>query len=488
MKRNASLLSCALLAAALLSSCGDASTGMPADTTAKNPTDNGAVTEAVTEAYNGPALPDADFGGETFSFYNSNMCDWMAISRVTADEETGDTLNDAVYRRNARIEERYNVVISEYQNNVDPLKATMKLITAGDNTYSVYLLREEAAFNVVLQSGAIDYADIPHLNLDREWWLQSSLESMSIDNHVYFAISKFDTTHYDGTSALYFNKTLAQAYDMESPYTLVENGTWTLDRFYNMAMTAAKDLNGDGKWDKEDCYGITSHEYLISRYLISGVEAPLSLAKDDDDMLVFTMDSDHYINRLLTVSEMFLNKKEGFYHPMGAGDNNGGYEYFISGNALFYNETLGNAQKLRKMTLDFGILPPPKYDEAQENYYNDVIEAYFMIVPVTNGDLDRTGILMESLAYESLDTVKVAAYEGMLQGIVSRDSESEMSLDVIFNNLSYNHPVAITFTCTPIYTRIFSGKNDFASIMEKNRSKIESAIEKAMTAYKENNG
>ena len=113
MKRNASLLSCALLAAALLSSCGDASTGMPADTTAKNPTDNGAVTEAVTEAYNGPALPDADFGGETFSFYNSNMCDWMAISRVTADEETGDTLNDAVYRRNARIEERYNVVISE---------------------------------------------------------------------------------------------------------------------------------------------------------------------------------------------------------------------------------------------------------------------------------------------------------------------------------------------------------------------------------------
>jgi hypothetical protein len=140
------------------------------------------------------------------------------------------------------------------------------------------------------------------------------------------------------------------------------------------------------------------------------------------------------------------------------------------------------------MTLDFGILPPPKYNEAQENYFNDVIEAYFMIVPVTNGDLDRTGILMEALAYESLDTVKVAAYDGMLQGIVSRDTESEMSLDVIFNNLSYNHPVAIGYTCTQVSSRLYAGKNDFASIIEKNRSKVETAIEKAMTAYKENNG
>ena len=488
MKHNALSLSCALLAALLLASCGDASTGTPTETAAKTPSENTPVTEAVTEAYNGPELPEADFGGETFSFYNSNMCDWMAISRVTADEETGDTLNDAVYRRNSLVEDRYNIKLTEYQNNVDALKATMKLITAGDNTHSIYLLREEPAFNVVLQNGAIDYAGIPHLNLDREWWLQSSLDSMSIDNRVYFAISTFDTTHYDGTSALYFNKTLAESYDMESPYTLVKNGTWTLDRFYEMAMTAAKDIDGNGKWDENDQYGIASHEYLITRYLISGVEAPLSLAKDDNDMLVFTMDSDHYIDRLLAVSELFLNKKEGFYHPRGVGENNGGYEYFISGNTLFYNETLGNAQKLRKMTLDFGILPPPKYNEAQENYFNDVIEAYFMIVPVTNGDLDRTGILMEALAYESLDTVKVAAYDGMLQGIVSRDTESEMSLDVIFNNLSYNHPVAIGYTCTQVSSRLYAGKNDFASIMEKNRSKVETAIEKAMTAYKENNG
>lgn len=484
MKRNAISLSCVLMAALLFASCGDAGTKTPAQTQPQN--DGGTDTAPVTEAYNGPVLPEADYGGETFSFYNTCMADWMAINRVTADEETGDTLNDAVFRRNAIVEDRYNVTFAELQNSDNALKSVMNLISAGDSTHSIFLLREEPAFNVVLQSGAYDFADIPHLNLDREWWLQSSLDFMSIDNRTYYGISTFDTTHYDGTSALYFNKTLAESFDLESPYDMVKNGTWTIDRLREMAMAVATDLNGDGKWDDQDRYGYTSHEVLVARYLAAALEAPLSLAKDEDDMLCFTMTEEDYVNRLLKVSE-FLKKDNGFYHPGATSANHGGYEYFISGNVLFYNETLGNAQKLRQMTLDFGILPPPKYDENQENYYSDVIEAYFMLVPVTNADLDRTGVLMEALAYESLDTVMVAAYDGMLQGIVSRDVESETSLDIIFGNLSYNHPVAFAYTCSQIYTRLFAGKTDIASTLEKYESKILKAIDAANLAYEENN-
>ena len=488
MKQQKILLSGLLLAAALLSACGDAGTGTQTPVQTQPVSNDSGETAPVTEAYDGPILPEADFGGETFSFYNTCTCDWMAINRVTAEEEVGDTLNDAVFRRNALIEERYNIKLAELQMTAgdNALKNVMNFITAGDNTYSIYLLREEPAFNVVLQSGAMDFADIPHLNLDREWWLQSSLESMSIDNRVFYGISTFDTTHYDGTSALFFNKTMAADFDLDSPYEMVEDGTWTIDRLREMAMNVSSDLNGDGKWDEQDRYGYTSHEFLVTRYLAAALEAPMSLAKDGDDMLAFTMTDEAYINRLLKVSE-FCKKDAGFYHPKATSENHGGYEFFISGNVLFYNETLGNAQKLRQMTLDFGILPPPKYDEKQENYYSDVIEAYFMLVPVTNADLDRTGILMEALAYESLDTVMTAAYDGMLQGIVSRDTESEASLDIIFGNLSYNHPVAFAYTCSNLYPKLFAGKTDIASSLEKLTSKIEKAIEDANLAYEENN-
>ena len=488
MKQQKILLSGLLLAAALLSACGDAGTGTQTPVQTQPVSNDSGETAPVTEAYDGPILPEADFGGEIFSFYNTCTCDWMAINRVTAEEEVGDTLNDAVFRRNALIEERYNIKLAELQMTAgdNALKNVMNFITAGDSTYSIYLLREEPAFNVVLQSGAMDFADIPHLNLDREWWLQSSLESMSIDNRVFYGISTFDTTHYDGTSALFFNKTMAADFDLDSPYEMVEDGTGTIDRLREMAMNVSSDLNGDGKWDEQDRYGYTSHEFLVTRYLAAALEAPMSLAKDGDDMLAFTMTDEAYINRLLKVSE-FCKKDAGFYHPKATSENHGGYEFFISGNVLFYNETLGNAQKLRQMTLDFGILPPPKYDEKQENYYSDVIEAYFMLVPVTNADLDRTGILMEALAYESLDTVMTAAYDGMLQGIVSRDTESEASLDIIFGNLSYNHPVAFAYTCSNLYPKLFAGKTDIASSLEKLTSKIEKAIEDANLAYEENN-
>ena len=481
-------LTCTMLAILLLVSCGNGATQTPAVTDAPDNSGNAIETAPVTEAYDGPILPEADFGGETFSFYNTCTCDWMAINRVTADEEVGDTLNDAVFRRNALIEDRYNVKLGELQMTAgdNALKNVMNFITAGDSTHSIYLLREEPAFNVVLQSGAMDFADIPHLNLEREWWLQSSLESMSIDNRIFYGISTFDTTHYDGTSALFFNKTMAADFDLDNLYEMVEDGTWTIDRLREMALAVASDLNGDGKWDEQDRYGYTSHEVLVARYLAAALEAPLSLAKDADDMLAFTMTDEDYISRLLKVSE-FCKKDAGFYHPKATSENHGGYEYFISGNVLFYNETLGNAQKLRQMTLDFGILPPPKYDEKQENYNSDVIEAYFMLVPVTNADLDRTGILMEALAYESLDTVMTAAYDGMLQGIVSRDTESEASLDIIFGNLSYNHPVAFAYTCSQLYPKLFAGKTDIASTLEKFESKIEKAIEAANQAYEENN-
>lgn len=479
MKNSTSLLLSALLAAMLLASCDD--TAQPPSVQTQ-PTDSGSDTAPVTEAYDGPELPDADYGGETFSFYNSCMAAWMAINRVTADEETGDSLNDAVFRRNAIVEDRYNIRIAELQNSTDAQRAVMNLIAAGDDTHAIYLLREEPAFNVVLQGGAVDFADIPHLNLEREWWLQSSLESMSIENRYFYGISMFDTTHYDGTSALYFNKTLTESFDMESPYELVKNGTWTFDRMCEMAMAVGADINGDGTWDENDRYGYASHERLVTRYLTAAIEAPLSLAKDENDRLCFTMTEEDYISRLLMVSE-FFNRDNGFYHPKATSENHGGYEFFLAGNVLFYNETLGNAQKLRQMTLDFGILPPPKYDEAQEHYYSDVVEAYFMLVPVTNTDLDRTGILMEALAYESLDTVKVAAYEGMLQGIVSRDVESEASLDLIFGGLSYNHPVALAQTCTQIHPQLFAGKTTIASTLERYTARIEKSIEDAYEAY-----
>jgi hypothetical protein len=201
-------------------------------------------------------------------------------------------------------------------------------------------------------------------------------------------------------------------------------------------------------------------------------------------MPVYDMNSDYYITRLSRVTEIIST--DGFYNKLATSDNNGGVEYFKAGRSLFYNETMGNAQKLRQMDIDFGIIPGPKWDEAQESYYNCGGNPYFMCVLTTNADVERTGIIMESLAYESVDTVKVAAYDEMLMGKVSRDNDSEAMLDIINSTLVYDHPIAFTYLNEQVAQNyLFKGNTDFASLFTKNESKIAKDIQKYIDAYEQ---
>ena len=476
------LLASLLISSALLS-CG---TTEPAATETQAVTNDLADTAVITETAEPeqkPDIPERDFGGYEFHILNGNKTEWMMIYTVDAEEETGDALNDAIYRRNSAVEEQYNVSLVEI-NDTSAHTMAKKAVAAGDSQYDLLLTVKANALDLVLQNYLTDYADVPYIDITAPWWVPGSISSMSIANRVFYGISAFDTTHYDGVRTFFFNKQLIEAYDLESPYDLVKDGKWTLDKLYELGMAVARDLDGDGKWGEGDQYGYCTWSSVGGQTLMTGSGANLSVHKDADDMPVYDMNSDYYISRLSRVTEIIST--DGFYNKLATSDNNGGVEYFKAGRSLFYNETMGNAQKLRQMDIDFGIIPGPKWDEAQENYANCGGNPYFMCVLTTNADLERTGILMESMAYESMKTVKVAAYDEMLMGKVSRDNDSEAMLDIINSTLVYDHPIAATYLNTQITDNyMFKGKNDYASFFTKFESKITKEIQKYIDAYSE---
>ena len=474
------LLASLLISSALLS-CG---TTEPAATETQAVTNDLADTAVITETAEPeikPDIPERDFGGYEFHILNGNMSEWMMIYTVDAEEETGDALNDAIYRRNSAVEEQYNVSLVEI-NDTSAHTMAKKAVAAGDSQYDLLLTVKANALDLVLQNYLTDYADVPYIDITAPWWVPGSISSMSIANRVFYGISAFDTTHYDGVRTFFFNKQLIEAYDLESPYDLVKDGKWTLDKLYELGMAVARDLDGDGKWGEGDQYGYCTWSSVGGQTLMTGSGANLSVHKDADDMPVYDMNSDYYLTRLSRVTEIIST--DGFYNKLATSENNGGVEYFKAGRSLFYNETMGNAQKLRQMDIDFGIIPGPKWDEAQENYANCGGNPYFMCVLTTNADLERTGILMESMAYESMKTVKVAAYDEMLMGKVSRDNDSEAMLDIINSTLVYDHPIAATYLNTQITDNyMFKGKNDYASFFTKFESKITKEIQKYIDAY-----
>ena len=95
-KKLLSLLLAVMTAAGMLTSCGD-TTSQNENTTSGNTSDS--TTAPVTaEEY---TKPDKTFNGQ-----DVNILIW-SISRLPVEEENGDVIDDAVYRRNTKVEDLF---------------------------------------------------------------------------------------------------------------------------------------------------------------------------------------------------------------------------------------------------------------------------------------------------------------------------------------------------------------------------------------------
>lgn len=482
-RKISALILTAMVLVSFLSSCGGNTASQPAVTTVNNETSADETAEETTSKLTAN-LPDVNYDGYQFVFMNGNVAEWMTLFVVTAAEETGDTINDAIYRRNLNVEEKFGVKISEISSSSGKSQ-TQKAIMAGDSSFDISLLVMADSFALALEALTIEYSNIPVIDVSKPWWIQNSITNLSIENKVFFGISQFDTTHYDGVRTLFFNKSMIENFKLDDPYELVNTGKWTIDEFEKMCTSVAADLNGNGEWDVGDRYGYTSYDGMCGQTFLTGIDAKASLKKDSNDLPLFDLDNEEYYTKFTRMAQV-LNDTPGGKNPKGVSDTHGDVEAFINGYALFYIECLANAKHLRTMDTDFGILPSPKYNESQPEYHSLAGNPYFMIVPVTNSDLNRTGVIMEALAYESVDTVSTAFYDVLLMGKITRDNSSEEMLNLIFNSLSFYHPLCLSSLHTQVTTMVDQNKTDLASFFAKNKDKIQKEIDSAIEKYREN--
>ena len=111
---------------------------------------------------------------------------------------------------------------------------------------------------------------------------------------------------------------------------------------------------------------------------------------------------------------------------------------FTSGTVLLAPLHLQYAEttNFRNMQDSYGILPTPKYDENQKNYYTYVHDQYSLfMVPTTVKSPEMSGAVLEAMAYESYKTLVPAYFEVTLKGRYANDPESRNMLDMISSNV-----------------------------------------------------
>ncbi|MBO5219252.1 MAG: hypothetical protein J6C52_07475, partial [Clostridia bacterium] len=162
-----------------------------------------------------------------------------------------------------------------------------------------------------------------------------------------------------------------------------------------------------------------------------------------------------------------------------------------SGRVLFQIEALVRLSNYRETTVDFGILPYPKLDEAQEGYTTNDWSG-LMAIPAAIKNPEMVGEVCEMLAYYSGDTTIPAYYDLMLGEKLARDTESKEMLELIFDGITYDP--AITYLGFSSYTRnlfytvpymiIEQASNHVASWYEQNSKGAEAEIEDFLAAVK----
>ncbi|MBR5870059.1 MAG: extracellular solute-binding protein [Clostridia bacterium] len=490
-KKTCCSLLCLLCAAsAALVSCGGAS-GTAVETAEKQ--DGTPVTEAVTETderapYADMAPAEEDLGGYTFRMGVTEGKEIVAEQiGYWTEAENGETVNDAIFRRNFAVEEAYNVKIT-LTSLKDTSTTVRKNIQAGDDFCDIMFSSHVADFIGHAQIGGLtDLNDLPEMNMTNPWW-DARIDSLSLFGDRYMATGAITMEDDMREMCVMYNKTLYNQYDLPDPYEMVTSGTWTLDRMNELVSGVTRDLDGDGAMTVSDQWGLCAEVYAgWYFFLASGADtivyengAYRSAISDQS----FYDKFDAAIN-LLIGKDVFITDSGKYDRQITTPSVwDEASKMFEENRVLLRTGTFSGTMYLRNMETDFGVLPIPKYSEEQDGYYCMVsFTCAPLAMPTTVQNRHAAALITEAMAYESMFVLTPAFYEVFLGEKILRDAQSREMVDILLDSKVYSLDcfASITGMVDKMNAMVQTQKNNIASAI----ASVEKSAQKKLDKFVE---
>lgn len=427
-KRFASML----LLASLLVSCGEQGGTNLIDSSSDSDTTVGEETTKYADK-----VPELNFNGYEFRTIEQES----TKNSFYAEEAIGETVNDAIYKRNRDTEDRFNIVLVETvrQKYTDIVQTVTNSVMSQTDEFDLIFGQMFGSAQSAVKGLYVDWNTLPYVDLEQPWYTKS-IEEASVGSYLPLIESDLCVMYTEQTWLMAYNKTKAEEYKLGDLYELVDNGNWTIDKLNEMITNTYRDLNGNSERDIEDFYGIGAN--LDGCQAAAFVYAAGSrLAEVNDDLaLTNVIGIEKSIDVLTKLSKLF-NENEG---SIRKSDNLQTSVHDRTG--LFVNEKVMFAplqvsdlvnEELRSFSSEYGVLPLPKYDESQEEYYTVVDGgANIMAVPVTVNDkqCEIIGAVVESMSALSYRDVIPVYCSNALEQKGTRDEESIVMLRKILDS------------------------------------------------------
>ncbi len=415
---------------------------------------SGEMTDSKTES---PAitfvqddLPDEEIKAE-FMNQPVKILYWEDVERIEfeVEELAGSAIPDAIFKRNKNVQERTGVQFEwdctpGDNGEKDKFVKYVENQANGGNYYDIIATYSRTMSILTNKNYMKDLNAISdsYLNFDKPWWPETAINEFTIDDKIYFVTGDCSTNSLHFMYVVYYNTEMFGDYypDDADPTQLVLDQAWTLDELIKYSTGMGNDVGGDGK-DTTDTFGLVTIDYHCDAlYTGSG----LKLIDQGGDNLIFL--SDDYSSE----KTIKLVEKMGRFFASEDGWVNSKYKTpFAEGNALFaldraYLVDPENGSGINQSDLQYGVLPVPKWDKAQDDYITcmgNPVTLYGTMVGsgVSNEDnYTRNTAVLECWASEAYRNTTVAVFEITMKSQYAANNIYANMYQIIKENISFD--------------------------------------------------
>lgn len=478
-------ISLALLSAILLSafSCGGEAAS---DETTASPSGDTTTGAKETSIYDD--LPKSDLNGMEIKIFGYGAGGYNYVdSEAFEAEQTGEPIDDAIYQRNIDTENRLGVklVWDHSFAERDSIATYNQSVLAGDDLCDLYVTKAIYAGQIITSGTALPWNDVKSIDLDKPWYVQNANEQIKLGKNQYGILSDACSTNITMCWIWVFNKRLVNEWKVEDPYEIVRSGDWTMDKAYSITKGIYKDLNGNNEHDADDLYGLYTDAFAsIDAFMVShGIR---SMGRDENNYPTLDFYSEKLVKSFEKINDLYWNN-EGAYV-----DTAKPYDYrvkFANGLSAFSPMLLNYLidTDLRSMNDDYGILPYPKLDETQEDYYTHMLGrtgTFFLPITITDEKKEVVGNVVECLSAYSYKMLRPAIYDVSLTGKGVRDDDSLEMLNLVMDSRTYDFSMflegsfSFKFSPASAYRNNLAKKNtNITSFYDSNKASVESFLD-----------
>ena len=441
---------------------------------------------------------------------------------------TNQALRDAVKSRNEAVEGWLNVkleIISELggMDNAQAWSNKVKNAATADKNdlFDICALYASQGSPLATVGAFLDVNLLPQgeknaLNLNKKYWNQILKDDLNIDGSLFMLCGDMSLTSTAFSQAIFYNKNMFNEYlannadfnnkyssyklerteeEIEAGYNMlhdiVDGGGWTMQTFSDIASRVYVDNGTPGKNDG-DIFGLSIDiassplDAWVAAFDIKIVEknaqtGARTLAFENPSNLSRATQAWNMSKELLTANRgvhAFEVNKEGAVKEFG------------SGNSLFTMARLCDAESFRDTAdWEYGILPLPKYDVQQLNYYTLPHNAYSLIAVAANLERNREELIacaLELLAYESSVEITPTYYEVILKGQYSDKQVDADMYDIILGNIRLDFgAVFSTASLSGISNNFRYTDESFSKTWQSKKSVYTENLTKLVDALKE---